>query len=408
MMRIAILFLILLVASAADWRQWRGFSRNGMTSHKVNLEKLPEELKLEWSVEAGSGYAAPIVAGERVFTFTRQGGREVVQAFDRATGKLLWRQEYAAPFTKNRYATEMADGPFATPMVYNNTQLVTWGVTGVLSSFEAATGRLQWRNDYSERTKTDNLFTGVAATPLGNSGRLYLHLGDDRGGNFVSLDAASGRQLWSTQPGAGPGYASPVIHHYRGVSMIITMSAASVFAVEEASGRLLWTYPFRDQYNENIVTPIVMQDRVLVSGVRNGTVLLRMEPQEDGSWKVMPVWRNAEVSMYMSSPVVDGETVYAHSNRKKGQFVALSLASGEMLWQSDGRDGTSASLILTDNAVLATTVEGELLVLRKDKAKYNVAKRYRVADSAVWAHAALADGEIYIKDETHLRKYRGL
>ena len=67
-----------------------------------------------------------------------------------------------------------------------------------------------------------------------------------------------------------------------------------------------------------------------------------------------------------------------------------------------------ASLILTDNAVLATTVEGDVLVLRKDKEKYDLARKYKVASSAVWARSAFAGGEIFIKDETHLRKYRGL
>lgn len=408
-MRAFFLVLILAAATAADWRQWRGFSRNGLASHKVDFDKLPAELTAEWNAEIGTGYAAPIVSGTRVFTFSRQQGREVVRAVDRATGKPLWRADYPAPFKKHAAATSMQDGPFSTPLLYNNTHLVTWGVSGILSCFDAATGQLLWRNDYSGLQKTDGNFTGAAASPIGNNGRIYLHTGDDHGlGKFLALDFRNGKQVWAVNPGAGPGYSSPVIHNLRGVSMLITMSAASVFAVAEADGRLLWTHPFKDQYNENIVTPIVDQDKVLVSGVRNGTHLLRMELKEDKSWSILPVWRNEDVTMYMSSPVADGETVYAHSSRRKGQFVAFSLATGKLLWQTDGRDASSASLIQADNAIVATSVEGDLLVLRKDKERYNVAKKYKVADSAVWAHTALADGEIFIKDETHLRKYRGL
>ena len=407
-MRPLFLAFLLLTAAAADWRQWRGFSRNGLASHKVDFDKLPAELKAEWSVPVGTGYAAPIVAGDRVFTFTRQQGREVVQALARDTGKPLWRADYAAPFKKNPAATSMQDGPFATPLLYNNTYLVTWGASGTLSCFEAASGKLLWRNDYSAQQKTDDGFTGAAASPIGNNGRIYLHTGDDRGGKFLALDARTGKQVWAVNPGAGPGYASPVIHNLRGVSMLITLSNASVFAVDESDGRLLWTHPFPDEYKENIVTPLADQDRVLVSGVRNGTHLLRMELREDKSWQVEPVWKNAEVTMYMSSPVLDGDTVYGFSSRKKGQFVALSLAAGKVLWETPGRDATSASLIQADNAILATSVEGDLLVLRKNKEKYDPARKYKVAESAVWAHTALAGGEFYVKDETHLRKYRGL
>lgn len=405
----AICFVFLLATAAgADWRQWRGFSRNGLASHKLDFDKLPAELTAEWNVEIGTGYAAPIVSATQVFTFSRQQGREVVRAFDRATGRPVWKADYPAPFKKNPYATEMQDGPFATPLLYNGTHLVTWGASGVLSCFEASSGKLLWRNDYSSQQKTDKMFTGAAASPIGNNGRIYLHVGDDRGGKFLALDVRTGKQAWALDPGAGPSYASPVIHNYRGVSMLITMSNSTVFAVGEADGRLLWSYPFKDQYNENVVTPIVDQDKVMVSGVRNGTHLLRMELQEDKSWKVAPVWKNEEVTMYMSSPVADGDTAYAFSSRKKGQFVALSLSTGKLLWQSEGRDATSASLIQADNGIVATTVEGELVVLRKDKEKYSMAKKYKVANSAVWAHTALADGEIFIKDENHLRKYHGL
>jgi outer membrane protein assembly factor BamB len=407
-MRAVFVFLLLFTAAASDWRQWRGFSRNGLASHKLDLEKLPETLTAGWAVEVGTGYAAPLVIAGRVFTFTRQEGREVVRALDRGTGRELWAAAYAAPFQKNRYATEMQDGPFSTPLLYNNTHLVTWGVTGVLSCFDAATGRLLWRNDYSPQIRTDNLFTGVAASPIGNNGRIYLHVGDDRGGRFVALDARTGREAWSVDPGAGPAYASPILHNYRGVSMLISLSNSTAFALAEADGRLLWSFPFKDQWMENIVTPLADQDRVLISGVRNGTHLLRMELREDASWGVRSVWHNPEVTMYMSSPVADGDTVYAHSFRRKGQFVALSLTTGKILWQTDGRDASSASLIQADNAILAATVEGDLLVLKKDKEKFDVAKKYKIANSALWAHAALAGGEIFIKDETHLRIYRGL
>jgi len=407
-MRAICLVVMLGALTASDWRQWRGFSRNGTTSHKVDLEKLPAELTADWNVEVGTGYAAPIVSGERVYSFSRQKGREVVQALDRATGKSLWRADYPAPFKKNPAATSMQDGPFASPLLYNNMYLVTWGASGILSCFDSASGKLLWRNDYSGLQKTDDGFTGAAASPIGNNGRIYLHTGDDRGGKFLALDVRNGKQVWATNPGAGPGYASPIIHNFRGVSMLITMSNSTIFAIGEADGRLLWSHPFKDQYQEQIVTPLADQDKVLVSGVRNGTHLLRMEIQEDKSWKVYPVWKNEEVTMYMSSPVADGDTVYAHSSRKKGQFVALSFSTGKVLWQTEGRDATSASLIQIDNAILATTVEGDLLVLRKDKEKFSVAKKYKVSDSAVWAHTALAGGEIYVKDADHLRKYRGL
>ena len=108
-MRAICLVVMLGALAASDWRQWRGFSRNGATSYKVDFEKLPAELTADWNVEIGTGYAGPIVSGERVYTFSRQQGREVVRALDRATGKPIWRADYPAPFQKNAAATAMQE-----------------------------------------------------------------------------------------------------------------------------------------------------------------------------------------------------------------------------------------------------------------------------------------------------------
>lgn len=402
----ALLFLPFLYGT--DWAQWRGPLRNGSVKHRIDFEKLPESLTKDWDIEVGTGYSAPLIFGARVYVFARQGVNEVVMSLNRADGTIVWKAGYPAPFTRNKYALSMQDGPFATPLLYDESHLITWGVTGVLSCFDPPTGRLLWRNDYSAGIKTDNLFTGIAASPAGSGGRIYVHVGDDRGGRFLALNVSNGRELWATQPGAGPGYASPIIHSYRGVPMLITLTNQSVIALDERDGRPLWSFPFKDQWMENIVTPIAERDSVVVSGVRNGTFLLRMEIGEDRNWKVRQIWQSPDTAMYMSSPVLDGDTLFVHSSKKKGQFAALDFANGMVRWQTDGRDASSASIIQTDNALLITTVEGDLLVARKNKERFNAVKRYKVADSAVWSHSAFAGGELLIKDSSRLRKYRGL
>ena len=190
--------------------------------------------------------------------------------------------------------------------------------------------------------------------------------------------------------------------------MVIAMTNKSVIGLAEKDGKLLWSYPFVDEWQENIVTPLAMQNQVLISGIRNGTALLSLTVSEDGRWTVDRRWHNPEAAMYMSSPVLDGETVYAHSIKKKGQFVALNWTTGKILWQTEGRDAAGASLVLADNAVLISTVEGDLLVLRKDAEKFNLVRKYKLTDKPVYAHLALSGGDLLIKDDTHLRRYRGL
>src|SRR5689334_1221556 len=80
-----------LAASAQDWPQWRGANRDGAATGFTEPATWPDTLKQQWKVDIGLGYATPLLVGNRLYTFTRQGEEEVVQALDAATGKSLWR-----------------------------------------------------------------------------------------------------------------------------------------------------------------------------------------------------------------------------------------------------------------------------------------------------------------------------
>ena len=78
-------------AFAQDWPQWRGPGRDGAaTGFRVPAE-WPEALTQRWSVEVGLGYATPLVVGERLFVFARQGEEEVMSELDPADGASRWR-----------------------------------------------------------------------------------------------------------------------------------------------------------------------------------------------------------------------------------------------------------------------------------------------------------------------------
>src|SRR6185295_8852691 len=79
-----------LTASAQDWPQWRGANRDGAATGFTEPAAWPDTLKQQWKVEIGLGYATPLLVGARLYTFTRQGNDEVLQALDAATGKSLW------------------------------------------------------------------------------------------------------------------------------------------------------------------------------------------------------------------------------------------------------------------------------------------------------------------------------
>jgi outer membrane protein assembly factor BamB len=291
----------------------------------------------------------------------------------------------------------MSKGPFSTPLVASGF-VYTLGTSAVLSAFDEKTGAVKWRKDWSKEIDTSKLFTGTAMSPVIDSGLLIVHVGDDGGGAFRALDPQSGSEKWSL-PGHGPGYASPIIATFGGIRQLITMTDRAVVGVSVSGGKQLWQIPFPDEWNENIVTPAVAGDIVIVSGTRKGTFGYRIAKGDAGLTPTQ-VWHNADVPMYMSSPVVDGHTVYGFSNRRKGQLFALDATSGKVRWTTEGRAGTNASLQLAGPNLVVLNTEGDLLVLRKNAQKYEELHRYEVAESGTWAQPVILKDGILVRNAT--------
>jgi outer membrane protein assembly factor BamB len=401
-MRLLLACLLAISCSAAlgaQWPQWRGPGRDGVALAAVVPAAWPAKLSLAWRQAVGEGYSSPVVADGRVYVHGRQDPLEIVSALDLASGKPLWTAKYESSFTKNKYAASMAKGPFSTPLVADGV-LFTLGTRAVLSAFDAATGKLRWRKDWSKEVDTARLFTGTAMSPVVDGGLLIVHVGDDDGGTFRALVPASGVEKW-TLKGHGPGYASPMIATIAGVRQLVTMTDRAIVGVEVGNGKELWQIPFPDEWNENIVTPVIAADLLIVSGTRKGTFGYRLE-QGGGSWRPKQVWHNTDLPMYMSSPVVDGPYIYGFGSKRKGQLFCLDARTGTARWATEGRGGTSASIESAGPNLVVLTTDGDLIVTRRNPDKYEELRRYEVSDTQTWAHPVLVPGAIVIRDAASL------
>ncbi|MGH9794747.1 MAG: PQQ-binding-like beta-propeller repeat protein [Candidatus Acidiferrales bacterium] len=391
------------ICTAQEWSQWRGPSREGVVAEASTPAAWPASLERKWRVEVGEGYSSPVVSQGRVFIHGRRDPEEIISAVDLASGKVIWQQKYAAPFKKNQYAVKMAKGPNSTPLVAGD-RLFTLGTTGVLSAWDAKTGALLWRKDYSDSVDTSKLFCGTAMSPLMESGALIVQVGSDiHGGRVLALDPASGAERWAWR-GEGPGYASPIVITVGGVRQIVAHTNNSLVGIDAKRGVLLWSAPYPDEWHENIVTPLWTGAHLIVSGTRQGTHAYSLK-QADGKWQATQAWKNADVTMYMSSPVFADGTIYGHSNKKKGQFVALDAATGAVRWATEGRAGWHASVLLTPKHIVYLTNEAAVVVARRHPAQYAEDARYTdVADSETFAMPVLLPDGFIVRDSTGLAR----
>jgi outer membrane protein assembly factor BamB len=393
------LFACALLCNAQDWPQWRGPARDGVVTNFAAPTKWPEKLKLVWKTPVGSGYSSPVVSKDKAWVHSRSNNEEVVSCLDLKTGKLLWSKSYAVPFKKNQYATQMGQGPHATPVLYQG-KLYTLGVNAVLSCFDAATGELKWRKDFG-MPDTSKMFCGTAASPVIDNGNVIVYVGDDiKGGQMLALDAATGNEKWKWT-GEGPGYASPIIVTLAGTRQLVTLSDKSVIGVAAQNGQRLWRFAWPDEWNENIVTPLLYKDLLILSGVRRGTLALQVTKAGD-EWETKQVWHNPELTMYMNSPVLDGEHLYGLSNKRKGMFFCMEAATGKVLWQTEGRDGFNAATLNTKDLLFFLTNDANLVVAKKSAQGFAQVAKYSVGDSATYAHPVLLGKQLLVKDDASL------
>lgn len=407
--RVVVLASFVLLTSTFDlsvraqWPQWRGPSRDGVVAAANVPASWTPKPTVRWTQKVGEGYSTPVVANGRIFVHGRQDPDEVVTALDLATGTPVWTAKYQSAFNKNKYASSMSKGPFSTPLVAGG-MVYTLGTSAVLSALDEKTGAVKWRKDWSKEIDTSKMFTGTAMSPIIDSNLLVVHVGDDGAGAFHAFDPVTGAERW-TLPGHGPGYASPVVATFGGVRQLITMTDKAVVGVGAADGKELWTIPFPDEWNENIATPVVSGDLLIVSGTRKGTYGYRIT-RNGTAFSAAEAWHNAEVPMYMSSPVLDRDTLYGFSSKKKGQLFAQDVKTGAVKWATEGRTGANAALQIAGPNLIVLTTEGELLVLKRNPQKYEELQRYKVADSQTWAQPVLLKDGFLIRDASSISFWR--
>ena len=362
----------------------------------------PAAYSRAWTVAVGEGYSSPVLSGTRVFVHGRKDPQEIVTAVNAATGAVIWQQQYAAAFNKNGYAKTMAKGPNATPLVTGG-RVFTLGASGHLAAWDEATGKQLWTKDFSSRVDTSKLFCGTSASPALIAGALVVQIGSDvHGGSILALDPASGALKWEWK-GDGPGYATPITFETGGVRQIVTLTNKSIVGVNAATGAQLWSAPFPDDWHENIVTPVWTGTSLIVSGIRQGTQAYRLE-LAGGKWTATQIWKNADVTMYMSSPVVADGVIYGLSAKRKGQFVALDATTGALKWATEGREGEHASLWLTPQHVAFLTNAGALVVVRRSAESFQLEKKYELAASETWARPIVMAGDLIVRDATSLSR----
>ena len=381
--------------SAADWPQFLGPNRNGTTSEIVGSSWPAEGPTRRWRLDAGEGFAGPVVSGSRVFLFERQGGDDVLTAVEAGSGRNLWAQRQPTAFVDTMGS---GDGPRSTPCVAGD-RVVTFGADGRLSCFAVADGRRLWTVEARREWDADPGFFGFACSPLVVGRLVMLNLGGRRGAGLAAFELETGKPAWKCTDSEA-GYASPVPVPGGDADLVWFFHRDGLAGVAQPSGEVRFQFPWRSRMSAsvNAASPVVTTNEVFVtSSYGTGAVLLR---RRGGDWTT--VWSGDDsLSAHFATPVLHAGHLYGfHGRQERGaELRCVEWATGRVRWRHEAPGG--GTLALAGDRLVVLFESGELLVAPAVPDGFRPAARAQVLGRVARAPFAIAEGALFARDSRH-------
>jgi outer membrane protein assembly factor BamB len=425
MFRTLALSIVLFASSAhaTDWPQWRGPLFNGSTDERNLPAEWSRTENVAWSADLpGVAASTPIVAGSRVFLsgVDAAKNRLLAMAFDRTSGKLLWRHDLAEKISQDDRSNYASCSP-----VTDGRIVVFFYGNGELHSFDAD-GTPRWtRNLQTDFGPFATLWT-PSSSPLLYEGKLYVQVlqrdvpvanrgWKDRPNEsyLLALAPESGKTLWRVvRPSRAveesrEAFSTPIPWQYGGRKELLILGGDALTGHDPATGRELWRW---GTWNPKKIG----HWRLVPSPVAGDGVILACAPKREPVYAVKAggsgpldsaalawVSRDAkDVSSDVPTPAFyDGDFFVLSDVRKS--LARVEPRSGKVKWTiaTPGKAKYEASPLAADGKIYLVNFEGQVAVI--DAAKGDVLRTISMDEPAphevVRSSIVAAGGQLFIR-----------
>lgn len=415
-----LLLLVAVPASGADWSEWRGPARDGISTERGLPEKWsPAGDNLAWKAPYG-GRSAPIVMGGRVYlqNTAERGEREQerVMCFDAATGKLLWEHRfnvYLSDVPPHRVGWASPAGDPATGNVY------AMGVGGTLLAF-TKDGKVLWERSLGEDFALLTTHGGRTVSPIVDgdlviaSGVTFQWGPHARGTHrWIGFDKRTGETMWVSAPGGRPydtTYAAPIIVDVNGTRLLIQgASDGFVHAIKPQTGEPVWKI---EVSKRGLNTGVVVHgaDAIITHSEENlDSSEMGMIAALDASLKGDLKMSQFKWSAYgwqggFSSPVLEGERLYQVDNG--ANLGAFDVTTGKQIWMQNLGTIQKASPVLADGKLYVGTENGKFFIIKPGPTGAQILDSDQLGTEqlpeAIVASVAVSDGRVFLVSDSTL------
>ncbi len=387
------------LVQAADWPQWRGPDRTGISAEVGLLEEwLAEGPKLVWQVsDLGEGYSTPAVVGDRIYLISNEGmDNEYVHALSAKDGKQIWRTRIGNVGVNKG---PQYPGSRSTPTV-DGDSLYALGSDGDLVCLDTAAGNVKW----SKNLRTD--FGGqpgawaYSESPLIDGDTLVVAPGGAEA-TIIALEKYSGAPIWKTplEEGDQAAYASAIVVDAAGVKQYVEFLQKGLVGIEAKSGKFLWRYKKSSEGSPaNIPTPIADKGLVYSSTGRGGGGLVKLK-YDQGNVEAEEVYFNKSLPTSIGGAVeIDG---FLYGTTGQG-LVCADFATGEIRWQERGV-GAGAVCFAEGRLYVHSEKDDVALVVAspdgyQEKGRFTLPDQPDRGRAQSWCYPVVANGKLYLRD----------
>ncbi|MFC1736944.1 PQQ-binding-like beta-propeller repeat protein [Candidatus Hydrogenedentota bacterium] len=444
-------------SASANWPQFQGPDRNGVSNETGLLRSWPEEgPKTLWKMPLGIGFGSPAIVDGKVYVLDRtgqkkgnkqggrghgQGGRnrpaedkpkgekprgerskvsnekDVFRCLDLETGKELWKLEFANPGGINKF-----DGSRGTPTVSGDRAYCV-GLMGDLYCIDINKRKIVWQKNIPKEFGADMLGWGVAQSPEIHGDMLLVSpQGKGVDVSVVALKCSNGEKIWEAESFGNPHYALPSIMTLDGVEQVIQFGAydrdskkpGEIAGYSLEDGKALWSFESKWQCSTPIPHALPLSDdRVFITGgYKAGSVMLQVK-REGLLFKdfvVKELFTTMDCSSQIHQPLLYKDHIYANSNSNEARdgMICMTL-DGELKWRTGKGKGLPnferGALILVDDMILNLDGNtGKLHLIDPSPEGYKeLAQAQLLGGIQIWAPMAISDGKLLLRSQEEMK-----
>jgi outer membrane protein assembly factor BamB len=229
-----------LQTSMSSWNQFRGPNGSGVAEACQPPVKIDTD-HVAWSTPVPSGHCSPVLSANRIFLTAIQDDRLVTLAFDKASGRLVWRRE--APQVPIEKVHETSSPAASTPYVDDERLVVYFGSFGLLCYDHD--GRELWK----KAIPTPKSLYGMSTSPIGHEGTVILVLDNEANlpnsrlsqSKVIAVDKRTGELAWETpRPLNRSGWSTPMIWDHGGGKDLVVLGGGRLYGYDPSTGEEKW------------------------------------------------------------------------------------------------------------------------------------------------------------------------